>query len=102
MCNDEKAPTEAHKELRPEGSEAPSIGAVTGLVTGVSHEINIPLDVNIGNSTLLIELLDELSKKYHSGSLDAESLAEFLETAQELSASMLKNMRSASKLLSTF
>lgn len=97
-----KDPTEAHKELHPDGLEATSIEAVSGLVAGVSHEINTPLGVNIGNCTLLIELLNELSKKYHSGSLDAESFTEFLETAQDLSASMLKNMRRASKLLSTF
>lgn len=76
--------------------------AVNGLVAGVSHEINTPLGVNIGNCTLLIEVLNEVSGKYDRGELDAESFSEFLDTAKDLSASMLKNMRRASKLLSTF
>ena len=82
--------------------EAISNQAVSGLVAGVSHEINTPLGVNIGNCTLLIELLDEVANKYNNGALDAESFGEFLDTAKDLSASMLKNMRRASKLLSTF
>ena len=43
--------------------EAVSNQAVSGLVAGVSHEINTPLGVNIGNCTLLIELLDEVANK---------------------------------------
>ncbi|MBR9794187.1 MAG: HAMP domain-containing histidine kinase [Gammaproteobacteria bacterium] len=90
------------KQTKPVLQEAVSNEAVSGLVAGVSHEINTPLGVNIGNCTLLIELLDEISKKYNSGALDAEFFCEFLDTARDLSASMLKNMRKASKLLSTF
>jgi len=56
----------------------------------------------LGNCTLLIELLEEVSKKYKTGTLDAESFGEFLDTAKDLSASMLKKIRRASKLLSTF
>ena len=44
----------------------------------------------LGNCTLLIELLEEVSKKYKTGTLDAESFGEFLDTAKDLSASMLK------------
>ena len=76
--------------------------AVNGLVAGVSHEINTPLGVNIGNCTLLIELLNEMSVMFEQGALDAETFAEFLATATDLSTSMLKNMRRASKLLTTF
>ena len=90
------------KQPQPALQEAISNEAVSGLVAGVSHEINTPLGVNIGNCTLLIELLEEVSKKYNTGALDAESFGEFLDTAKDLSASMLKNMRRASKLLSTF
>ncbi|PRO72634.1 hypothetical protein C6Y40_15780 [Alteromonas alba] len=88
------------KHPQPALQEAVSNETVSGLVASVSHEINTPLGVNIGNCTLLIELLEEVSKKYNSGALDAESFAEFLDTAKDLSASMLKNMRRASKLLS--
>lgn len=90
------------KQPQPALQEAISNEAVSGLVAGVSHEINTPLGVNIGNCTLLIELLEEVSKKYNTGALDAESFGEFLDTAKDLSASMLKKMRRASKLLSTF
>ena len=86
----------------PESYEPASIETVSGLVAGVSHEINTPLGVNIGNCTLLIELLNEVSNKYNTGSLDAQTFTEFMGTAKDLSDSMLKNMRRASKLLSIF
>ncbi|GGF54983.1 sensor histidine kinase [Alteromonas lipolytica] len=96
------APEEHSESASSEQMNAAKIDTVSGIVAGVSHEINTPLGVNIGNCTLLIELLNEISEKYKSGSLDAESFTEFLATATDLSSSMLKNMRRASKLLSTF
>lgn len=82
--------------------ESEKMDAVGGLVAGVSHEINTPLGVNIANCTLLMELLDELKQDFDNGELDTDKFAEFLETSQDITSSMLKNMQRASKLLTSF
>lgn len=93
--------------MNPKNPKHPStqhekMDVVGGLVAGVSHEINTPLGVNIANCTLLMELLSELENDFQQGKLDAEKFHEFLNTSQEITSSMLKNMNRAAKLLSSF
>jgi signal transduction histidine kinase len=78
------------------------MAALGKLVAGVAHEINTP----IGNALLAASVLQNetqaFDETYQQGGLKRATLAAYLETANESSSLMLRNLNSAAQLIQSF
>lgn len=73
-----------------------------GLVAGVAHEINTPVGVGVTAASHLESKVKEIASLYRNGELTEEKYEEFLESAIEGSQIILRNLRAAAGLVSSF
>jgi len=73
-----------------------------GLVAGVAHEINTPVGVGVTAASHLESKVQEVARLYRSGELTEEKYEEFLASAIEGSQIILRNLRAAAGLVSSF
>lgn len=73
-----------------------------GLVAGVAHEINTPVGVGVTAASHLESKVKEVAELYREGELTEEKYEEFLDNAIEGSQIILRNLRTAADLVSSF
>lgn len=73
-----------------------------GLVAGVAHEINTPVGVGVTAASHLETKVQEVACLYRRGELTEEKYEEFLDDAIEGSQIILRNLRTAASLVSSF
>lgn len=73
-----------------------------GLVAGVAHEINTPVGVGVTAASHLESKVKEVARFYREGELTEEKYEEFLDNAIEGSQIILRNLRTAADLVSSF
>lgn len=73
-----------------------------GLVAGVAHEINTPVGVGVTAASHLESKVKEIASLYRNGELTEEKYEEFLDSAIEGSQIILRNLRAAAGLVSSF
>ena len=78
------------------------MAALGRLVAGVAHEINTPVGLGVSVASHLDQCTRKLLKNYQNGDVTQEDFEDFLEVAQESSASLLANLRRAASLVSSF
>lgn len=76
-----------------------SIGA---MVPGVTHEVNTPLGVCITSLSFLRNELTDLQQVYKAGELTEHRLNSFMETCDEVSRLLEKNLNRAAQLIHSF
>lgn len=76
-----------------------SIGA---MVPGVTHEVNTPLGVCITSLSFLRNELTDFQQVYKSGELTEHRLNNFMETCDEVSRLLEKNLHRAAQLIQSF
>jgi len=72
------------------------------LVTGVAHEINTPLGVNITSISHVNEMLDEVDREMQSRSLTRDKFQRFIEDSQQLFKIVNHNLQKMSNLVRRF
>lgn len=82
--------------------QSEKMAALGELVAGVAHEINTPVGVGVTAASFLESRTKEFRKIYDSGELKRSELESFLNTAEEVSNSILINMQRAAELISSF
>ncbi|MCB0210085.1 MAG: hybrid sensor histidine kinase/response regulator [Anaerolineae bacterium] len=82
--------------------ESEKMAALGGLVAGVAHEINNPVGFGITAASVLEDETKALLKIYKADNLTRSDLAGYLETAQESSQLILRNLQQAAELIKNF
>lgn len=72
------------------------------LVSGVAHEINTPIGVSLTGITHLLDITNEIEKKYHSDNMTQEKFEEYLKISQEVSSSINLNLNRTAQLIKSF
>ncbi len=81
--------------------ETDKMAAVARMVTGLAHEIDMPVGVGLTAASQLASQADHLSHAYREGLMKRSSFEEFLDTARESSELINSNLQRASDLLSS-
>lgn len=76
--------------------------SIEQLVTGVAHEVNTPLGVNITSISHIKEILDEIDLKMKNQSLTRERFNLFIEDSQQLLEIITHNLQKISNLIRRF
>jgi PAS domain S-box-containing protein len=82
--------------------EAEKMAALGGLVAGVAHEINTPVGVGVTAASLLEDKSAALREVYKSGHMKRSDLEKYLNTAEQSSSMILKNLKRAAELIQSF
>jgi len=82
--------------------EAEKMAALGGLVAGVAHEINTPVGVSVTAASLLEDKTAAFRKTYQSGQMKRSDLEKYLDTAEQSSQMLLRNLNRAAELIQSF
>jgi|GEM_PF-3385921 len=89
---------EAQKQLV-QNEKMASLG---NLVAGVAHEINTPVGSSLTGITHLVSETKDLEKLYRDNEMSQEEFEEYLETLQEIGASITISLEQAASLIRSF
>lgn len=78
------------------------MASLGGLVAGVAHEINTPLGVALTSITHMAEAFDEFKRAVDSGKIRKSDLTNFMETADEGTLVVRRNLDRAAHLIRSF
>lgn len=90
------------KDTQAQLVESEKMAALGGLVAGVAHEINNPVGFSITAASVLEDETKALVKAYETDSLTRSNLTDYLDTAQESSGLILRNLQQAASLIKSF
>ena len=82
--------------------EAEKMAALGGLVAGVAHEINTPVGVGVTAASLLEDKTAAFRKTYQGGQMKRSDLEKYLDTAEQSSQMLLRNLNRAAELIQSF
>ncbi len=78
------------------------MAALGGLVAGVAHEINTPVGVGVTAASLLEDKTKSFREIYSSGQMKRSDLEKYLDTAEQSSQMLLRNLQRAAELIQSF
>ncbi len=78
------------------------MASLGSLVTGVAHELNTPIGIAITSITYVEELNGEVLQKLQEGALNKKTFKVFLESIEESTQLILRNLLRASELIKSF
>lgn len=87
-----------HRQLM----EQEALASVGSMVPGVTHEINTPLGVSVTSLSFLRSELSELQDIFARGELTEQNLTDFLDSCEEVTSLLDKNLRRATQLIQSF
>ncbi len=90
------------KETKDRLVQSEKMSALGGLVAGVAHEINTPIGVVITASSYLKDRTSELLEDFFLNRLKKTDLESYLNTAVEISDTILQNLKRAAHLIQRF
>lgn len=90
---------DALRETQKKLVESEKLSALRGLVAGITHEINNPLGVSITAISFVKDLATDVNKKYINSTLKKSDLEEYINQNNELSQSIMNNLKRASDLV---
>jgi signal transduction histidine kinase len=82
--------------------EAEKMAALGGLVAGVAHEINTPVGVGVTAASLLEDKTRAFREIYSGGQMKRSDLEKYLDTAEQSSQMLLRNLQRAAELIQSF
>ncbi|MCB0169031.1 MAG: hybrid sensor histidine kinase/response regulator [Anaerolineae bacterium] len=90
------------KDTQAQLVESEKMAALGGLVAGVAHEINNPVGFSITAASVLEDETQELLNAYRENNLKRSDLEAYLNTAEESSQLILRNLQQAAKMVKNF
>ncbi|WP_286829008.1 MULTISPECIES: ATP-binding protein [Kordiimonas] len=78
------------------------MASLGGLVAGVAHEINTPLGVALTSITHMAEVLEGFKRMVDTGRIKKSDLTNFMETADEGTTVVCRNLERAAHLVRSF
>ncbi len=75
---------------------------IGNLVMGVAHQINTPLGIGVSESSYLEDRAEHYAEKFRQSTLTESDLRNFFEIVSTASASTLKALQRAARLMTTF
>jgi PAS domain S-box-containing protein len=76
--------------------------ALAGLVAGIAHEINNPVGIGVTSASYLEEQTREMKAMYDQGTMTRSALETYLQSAEEISVILLKNLQRAAEQVKSF
>jgi signal transduction histidine kinase len=82
--------------------EAKKMAALGNLVAGIAHEINTPVGIGMTMTSHLDTLTQEFTDLYKNGNITRKKLEKYLNTVQQSSVLIFRNLTRAAELTKTF
>jgi len=82
--------------------ESEKMASLSGLVSGVAHELNTPLGIGITGISHLNKITDELKHNFITDSVTKEDFEQFLKISEELNTQVSFNLKRAASLVNNF
>jgi len=78
------------------------MASLTGVVSGIAHEINTPIGVSFTAASFLEQSSHKVLKQFQAKKLHSRDLIEFFESCIETSQILMKNLQRSSELINRF
>lgn len=82
--------------------EAEKMASLSGLVAGISHEINTPIGIGITAATHFVDETLAIKGKYDTGAISKQKLDKYLKVSVGISELILSNLKKVSETVQSF